>query len=168
MANNERQVKKGSKREEYAQIRVFIRKTIEDKQAQKNARIYRVFLCLFSFDTKKNEWLNIRALKITIQKMDAMEKKLNEFARKRGDLFWVLHIPRTKIHIEEKGVCGQVVLTMSVEDAELYRVCGGGWEWGEEWEDLEEPTDAEFDMVKLGLWYFQRVGKKMVFVPIKK
>lgn len=83
--------------------------------------------------------------------MDAMEKKLNEFARKRGDLFGVLHIPRTKIHIEEKGVCGQVVLTMSVEDAELYRVCGGGGEWGEEWEDLEEPTDAEFDMVKLGL-----------------
>ena len=56
--------------------------------------------------------------------MSELEKALNKYARERGDLFGVLHIPRQKIHIEEKGICGQVVFTMSVEDAELYKLCG--------------------------------------------
>jgi hypothetical protein len=83
--------------------------------------------------------------------MNDREKALNVYARKWGDLFGVLHIPRQKIHIEEKNVCGQVVFTMSAEDAELYKVCGSGGDWAECWQDLEEPTDAEFEQVKLGL-----------------
>lgn len=100
--------------------------------------------------------------------MSEIESKLNDWARKRGDLFGVLHIPRQKIHIEEKNVCGMVVLTMSKEDAELYKICGGGGDWSDDFIDLEPPTDAEVEMVKLGLGSFRTVAGKVVFVPIKK
>ena len=100
--------------------------------------------------------------------MSELEKALNKYARERGDLFGVLHIPRQKIHIEEKGICGQVVFTMSVEDAELYKLCGWNGDWSDVWQDLEEPSDAEFEMVKLGLGCFRTIGNKVVFVPIKK
>ena len=60
VAIDARQGAKGRKREKNAQIRVFIRKTIDDKASNQIARKKRGFFVAFLFDTEKTIWLNIQ------------------------------------------------------------------------------------------------------------